>query len=72
MLRGPTGIKAMVPTLLGVHEAPRDIKLLAIETLGYIGGNKAFDLLNQIQKGKDSHLAEKAKETLKLIKARIE
>lgn len=70
IVREPTGLKAMIPTIMGVHEAPLEIRLLVIETLGYIGGTKSLDVLNHLQRNREPRLAERAREAVELLKNR--
>ncbi len=71
IVKGPKGIRALMPTLTGLHEVPTDVKLLVIETLGYIGGSKSEDMLRRLQKDKDTVVAQRAAEALRRIKGRV-
>jgi len=71
IVRKPTGLKAMIPTLMGVHEAPLEIKMLVIETLGYLGGTKSLDVLSHLQKSKNARLAERARDAIALLKKKL-
>ena len=70
IIKPPKGIKAVLPTLLGVKEAPKELKKLIISTLGYIGGEKAKDFLDRLRFSKDQEIAQEAREAYDRLLAR--
>lgn len=70
LVKEPSGIRAMIPTLMGMHEVPLEIKLLVIQTLGYIGSTKSLDFLRYLQTSKEPRLIEEARNSMALIEKR--
>ena len=66
LVKPPSGIKAVLPTLLRIKPPPIELRLTAIETLGYIGSQKARMFLQKLTDSKDIKLSEAAKRALEL------